>query len=57
MNITHSRTSKIISSEISYNGPSFPPSISAYFLKLELNYSKTVHVSFCIKTSFKSYEN
>ena len=57
MNITHSRTSKIISNEISYNGPSFPPSISVYFLKLELNYSKTVHVSFCIKTSFKSYEN
>ena len=45
MNITHPRMSKIISTEISCNGPDLPPSISTSVLKMQLNCIKTETVT------------
>ena len=55
MNIIHPQMSKIISTEISFNDPSQLSSISACFLKLKLNYMKTVNFSFCMETVFELY--
>ena len=49
MNITHRWISKMIFTD----GPYRPSSISVSFIKLELNYIKTVLFSFYIKTAIK----
>ena len=53
MDISHPRISKIISCELSCNGPSRPSSISVSFLKLSLDCIKAAHFSFCIKIVIK----